>query len=172
MQRGITLIESLFVLGIMAILIGGVMAFYSLSNTAMKSNQLISEVAQLIQATQDLNKDRTTFTGMNSQILAKTGLLPSKYINNGSLVTPWGGEIQTIPFNYSDNGPDVYLAFNILNLPKEACIKLGMQDFGGTAQSVTVTNMRVDDTEGLSPVVLVTNCENGDNNYVNIRIMH
>nr|WP_025825236.1 type 4 pilus major pilin [Acetobacter persici] len=172
MRKGITLIESLFVLGIMAVLIGGVMVFYSLSNIALKSNQLITEVSELIQITQELNKDRTTFTGMNSQILAKTGLVSSKYILGGTLVTPWGGEIQAIPFNYDDNGPDVYLAFNILNLPREACEKLGMQDFGGTAQSVTVTNMRVDDTEGLAPIVLVKNCENGDNNYVNIRIMH
>ncbi|MBS0983723.1 type 4 pilus major pilin [Gluconobacter cerinus] len=172
MRKGITLIESLFVLGVMAVLIGGVMVFYSLATVSMKSNQLITEVSELIQITQDLNKDRTTFTGMNSQILAKSGLVSSKYINKGNLVTPWGGEIQAIPFNYSDNGPDVYLAFNILNLPREACIKLGMQDFGGNAQSVTVTNMRVDDTEGLSPIVLVTNCENGNNNYVNIRIMH
>lgn len=172
MRKGITLIESLFVLGIMAVLIGGVMVFYSLASISMKSNQLITEVTQLIEITQELNKDRTTFTGMNSQILAKSGLVSSKYISGGSLVTPWGGEIQAIPFNYEDNGPDVYLAFNILNLPREACEKLGMQDFGGTAQSVTVTNMRVDDTEGLSPIVLVKNCENGDNNYVNIRIMH
>lgn len=172
-RKGVTLIESLFVLGIMAVLIGMVMAIYSSTNNTSKTNQLIIEVSELIQITQDLNKDRSTFTGINNEILAKTGLVPNRYIKNGNLITPFGGGIDVIPFNYQgNNAPDIFLAFNFLSLPREACEKLGMQDFGGIAQSMTITGMQQDDIQGFSPIKVVVNCENGSNNYVNIRIEH
>jgi len=173
MQRGVTLIEALLVLGIMAILIGTVMTFYALANASYKSNQLIEEVGQLIQITQDLNRDQKTYAGMNSEILAKTGLIPNRFISSGSVVTPYGTEVQAIPFNYAgDNAPDLYLAFNFLNLPRDACEKLGTTNFSGDAQSMTVTNERSDDVDGFTPIKVVTNCQNGNNNYVNIRIEH
>lgn len=172
-RKGITLIESLFVLGVMAVLIGMVMVLFSMANASLKSQKLINEATQLIEIANEINNDRSTYTGMNNSVLAKTGMVPNEFINSGQVVTPWGGEIDVIPFNYAgSNAPDVYLAFNFLSLPREACEKLGIQDFGGTAQSVTVTNMREDDPDGFSPIKVVKNCENGNNNYVNIRVEH
>ncbi|MBR0559742.1 type II secretion system protein [Neokomagataea anthophila] len=169
--RGVTLIEALLVLGIMAILIGMVMTFYAMTTEKTKNNQLIQEADKLIFITRQLSESQQNFTGFNGQVMAKTGYVENRYINkNGDLIDPYGGKIDVIPFNYQKNGIPIYLAFNFYGLSKTACVLLGTQDFGGEAQSMTVTNMREDSPDGFKPIIVVMNCDNSNDNYVNIRL--
>lgn len=173
-RRGLTLIEALFVLGIMAILIGLVMVLYSMASEKQKTQQLITEVSLLIDACNSLTDSQSSYKNLDSKSLAKSGLIPSKFIKDGLIVTPYGGKIEVIPFNYQKDhqGDNIYLAFNFLYLPQSACERLGLLDYKNVAQSVTVTGMQEDHPDGFTPIQVIKNCDNGNNNYVNIRIQH
>lgn len=171
-RRGVTLIEVLFVLGIASVLLGMVMLFLSSATQKRKTQELLTEINLLIDASNTLTSSSNKYTTLSPDVLVKSGLIPTRFISNGQLVTPFGGSIDVIPFNYTEGGEDFYLAFNFNGLPRESCEWIGVQDFGGSAQSVTVTNMRQDAPDGFSPIQVISNCQNGDNNYVNVRIQH
>ncbi|WP_185230001.1 pilus assembly FimT family protein [Acetobacter aceti] len=119
-RKGVTLIEALFVLGLMAIIIGLVMLFVSQADIKKKNSQYIQELGSIRQALHDLcdsnpkscnNKDMT-------QTLAQSGLLSQKYTYAQQVVDPYGSTMSPIVV-FTLNGVSMMtLASYIHNLPQ------------------------------------------------------
>lgn len=132
-QRGVSLIEALFVLGIMAIIIGMVMVLYSQSNDRFKATALKEEIMDLKHIVDTLladqpqspgTSDGTGYYGLGPDVIIKSGMLPQKYINGNVIVTPYGGKFD---FHVDNNG--VWL-FWIYGLSREACWTIATGDWG------------------------------------------
>lgn len=100
-RKGVSLLEALFVLGIMAILIGAVMLLYSFCTDRYKTYKMFEEI--------ELGKSITvalcgTTPGctLSSSEYVTSGLVPSGFITNNTIVDPWGSNI------YFSTGATVY----------------------------------------------------------------
>jgi len=134
-RHGVTLIEALFVLGIMAILIGMVMVLLSQNTVKEKDNQLITEFATIKDAVSSLCDSGPTSNCISqsgvdlSNSLAKSGLIPNKYVSGSTLVDPFGSSISQVEMKssvYSEGAPSglSYLALQIVLHNKEECISM------------------------------------------------
>jgi len=108
-RKGITLIEALFVLGIMAIIIGLVMVLYSQNSERNKENAFFgNELSSLVSAASALcddNMNSSSCTTDLTEAFIKSGLIPNKYIKgNSSIIDPWGDAISTIVIGSMEEG--------------------------------------------------------------------
>lgn len=117
-KKGITLIEALFVLGVMAILIGLVMVLFSQNSERNKENTFFGdELSSLVSASstlcEDNLNDNTCSTDITSALIT-SGLIPNKYIkDNKSIVDPWGATINDIVIGSMEIGSFVSTGTNM-----------------------------------------------------------
>lgn len=120
-RQGVTLIEALFVLGIMVIIIGMAVMFYSYTTEKELELDNINEVNEILNAANTIYKDKPDFTGLTADILISSGLIDKKYIKDGNLFLKGGGTIFPYPF-YQDGQARVALFF--YNVPKLQCVAM------------------------------------------------
>lgn len=126
-RKGVTLIEALFVLGIMAVLIGMVMVLLSQTTSSTKTNQLTEEITTIVDAAHQLYQGQPAYDSNVGTAIASSGLLPSRYINSNTIVSPFGATITLT--NTTINGVSA-VDFSIPNVPQTTCVKLSTTDFG------------------------------------------
>jgi len=133
-RKGLSLLEVLFVLGLLAILLGMIFMIQSHVSARIKSNDLIQEVMAIRNA-QDtlLGSTGSGFAsdqhfGLSSTDLAKTGLIPEEYIHNGDLVTPFGSSI-----TIDNSSPSHYIIW-LWSVPYESCIAFAQQNWDNLYQ--------------------------------------
>lgn len=121
-RQGVTLIEALFVLGIMAILIGMVMVLLSQNTDKEKNNETITEFETIRSAVSSLcdGQSEEVCGSQNapdlSSALAKNGLIPNKYVSGSNIVDPFGSAVSNIGIKstaYSGGNAD---GFNYVSL--------------------------------------------------------
>ncbi len=137
-QYGRSMIEMLGVLAIVGVLsVGGIMG-YSRAMAKYKSNQLITQVAELSINIRNLFFHLNEFTGLTERVLIDAGLIPtsmqtslsSSGASTGSLIThAQGGHIRVFP---SLIETEQEKAFEIYadGLSQEACLLLASNDWG------------------------------------------
>jgi prepilin-type N-terminal cleavage/methylation domain-containing protein len=129
-QRGFSLIEIAMVLGIAALLIAGVMIFFTTASNAAKTNDTASEVSAINQTTHDLYAGQQNYTvGDFSATLAKAGTLPAKWVSGATLVTPFGGTV-TVTGVAAATGVASTFAVYLPTLPEPVCNSIATKDFG------------------------------------------
>lgn len=89
-RGGVTLIEAMFVLGILALILGFVALQMSASSRHFKDDQTVAEVSRI--AIMMSNIVRDTHTNPTSADLIAYGL-PSKFVKGNAIITPYGGII-------------------------------------------------------------------------------
>jgi len=166
-RHGVSLIEVLFVLGIMAILIGMIMVVYSNVTINQKSNQMIEEFLTIINDAQSLTSGFPDFQNIDSKTLIQSGLLPQKYISGDKIITPFGSEIEIYVYGPGNTADSVgKLAVYFLDLPQVPCIMLATKAVGQLADGYNVnwnwTN-GMSNGNGLTPSQASQACESGDN---------
>lgn len=122
-SKGVTLIEALFVLGVMAIIIGLVMVLLSQADNRNKNSEMISELGQIQNAVRILCPDNTCQAGTDMVApLAKSGLLPAKWIQNNTIVDPYKTRITSISYDKTTGGEQISYMAVMHNA--EECIKI------------------------------------------------
>lgn len=167
-RQGVSLIEALFVLGILAILLGMVMMLYSKATSEAKSNALKEEILDIYKIGEQITASKTDFDNIQASDIINSGLLNRKYISNGLIVTPYGTEVDIT--TYSGESPTFGVYVN--NIPKDACALLSTQDFSGIANAVN-TNWNWAGgvtTSGVSPDVAWNVCKTSGN-WIGINFM-
>jgi len=130
-RRGVSLIEALFVLGIMAVLLGMVMVLYSENTISIQANALEEELNSIVNIGHQLNQSKSGYDGLTSTAIAESGLLASKYIKNQSgIVSPFGTTI-----NYY--GYPEAIVLTVDGVPKAICEKIVSSNLGAI-QSLSV----------------------------------
>ena len=133
-RRGVTLVEVMMVLGVMAILLGLAMTIYSSVRTTQTTNADKEEILTLLDTYRQLS-DSQAYNNQVSQddtygaTLAKSGLIPKRYVasDNQNIVSSSGSIIGV----YS-NGWGGFVSFVLSGVPKPECIKLATSTWGDT----------------------------------------
>lgn len=131
-RGGVTLIEALFVLGIMAVLIGMVMVFLSQTTMSTKTNQLSEEISSLVDTAHELYQGQPDYSGISASVLAQSGLFPNRWVNSSNVISPFGATM-TIS-STSDQGISAF-QISIPTVPKPACVKIATTDYGNALLS-------------------------------------
>ena len=158
-RKGVTLIEALFVLGIMAILIGMVMVFFSQNTTRLKNNQMLDEIGVLQNAFSSLcseNFSTCSATDFNfSKYVVNSKILANKYLDTSgqNILDPYGDAL-TLTFNGSGfilmyvahNPSECYAVMNYVKMSQP----IGVQVMGGASSFNTVENNLCPNAKGSS----------------------
>lgn len=142
-QSGRSMIEMLGVLAIVGVLsVGGVMG-YSKAMGKFKTDQTVTQMAELSIGIRNLFFQQKEFTGLDERMIINAGLVSNRMLldtsnSNASLgsliVNPFGGNFRVFP---SPGGLGRDNAFEIYadKLSREACITLASNDWGNDPAS-------------------------------------
>lgn len=146
-KRGMTLIEAAMVLAILAVVIAGIMIFYTNADGSRKTSAAISELGAIQQSVRSLYAGQATFTNLANTVLVNSDSLPSKMINGTAIIHSHNGAVTVAAAN-AGNGAASGFSVQMNNVPSDACAKMVTQDLGrglfsvevgGTTRSITGT---------------------------------
>ena len=130
---GRSMIEMLGVLAIIGVLsVGGIAGFSKMlaHQKIMQAQEQINAIAAKLST---IGAEASSFSGLNNKTAIKFGAIPSEAIVDakaGTLQNPFKGDIQIVA---STNGTAYVIVYN--EVPKDACMNLATQDWGGKNSS-------------------------------------
>ena len=163
-RKGVTLVEALMVIGVLAVLLGLAMLVYLLVHASILANITQQEAMTILSATQGMKAD----DGNGSKILATADLIPHSYIFGENLVTPYGTKLDVWFDKVNDN--DV-LELQFWSLPRNACVRLPLL-MTNNAEEINVNGFILtgsDKVATLSPKDLSSNCYDGGGNFFSVK---
>lgn len=129
-KKGVSLLESLLVLGILAVILGSIMVFLSYANNRAKVNQTQMELMELVNI---VHQYANSNENIDNDFIIKSNTLPQKYIKNNNLVSAFGT-------NISVNASGKNFNIQVDNISKSNCILFATQDYGNSIASISVNN--------------------------------
>jgi major structural subunit of bundle-forming pilus len=136
-KRGVTLIEAAMVLAILAVIIAGIMIFYTNADGSRKTSATVSELGAIQQGIRSLYSGQATFTGLSDTVLINTEALPSKMISGTTIRHSHNGTVTVAAAN-AGGGTASGFSVQMTNVPSDACSRMVTQDLGRGLYSVEV----------------------------------
>ena len=128
-KRGLTLIEVLLVLGLMALaIVAAVLYFNSTSNT-QRTNDALTQIQTYSTGIKGLSSGQSNY-GANANlapVAISGGIAPRNAVNGTALVNPWGGATTL-------TGLGNTFRISMAGVPQESCVRLvsgGLMTTGG-----------------------------------------
>jgi len=116
-RKGVSLLEGLFVLGVMLIIIGIVITYLFISRINLQDNRLNSEMILLFKLCDDELSAHPTIEPTINELITGNGI-PNSFISNNQLITPYGTSI-TLGETSSKN-----FGFTLSDIQKTTCISI------------------------------------------------
>lgn len=132
-SSGRSMIEMLGVLAIIGVLsVGGIAGFSKMlaHQKIMQAQEQINAIAAKLST---VGAETSSFSGLNNKTAIKFGAIPAEAIVDakaGTLQNPFNGDIQIVA---STGGSAYAIVYN--EVPKDACMNLASQDWGGKNSS-------------------------------------
>lgn len=126
-RKGVSLIEALFVLGIMAILLGMVMILLSQNNESNLDNENTEEIEQIINMVHDLYSSSSNYDGLSPQTVPLSAYLKNSYVIGKNLYSPYSTGINFFPTGVNNSEMEI-----VEKIPFTGCMKLLSSDFGSS----------------------------------------
>jgi len=120
-QRGLSLLEVLCSLAVIAVIIAIMINYYYTQNQrSLKVTKAATQIQQIASVSYEWQaaQSQSDFSGISLPILQAAGLLSPDY--NYTQVSPWGGEISVQP----DPANAQYVRISLLLVPEYACTQL------------------------------------------------
>lgn len=166
-RRGLTLIEAAMVLAILALVVAGVMLFYTNANTSRQTTAAIGELAAVQQAVRSLYGGQPTYSGVSASLIASSKALPARMTSGSTLRHSFNGQIDIAE---ASAGGGVGSGFQVTfrNVPQEACVKMLSYDFGRGLYAAGVGSATRTQATGLPFPLNAANaeCANTNNDVV------
>ena len=166
-SKGVSLIEALFVLGIMAILIGMVMVLLSSASDRFKTNSLKEELMEIVHIASDLSKGRADYWGsITAPDIINSGQLGHQYYSNGLITTPYGTVINFATVNASSTTTNDIINLWVSGLSQADCISIATTDFSNLSNAMNI-NYNVDSGgKAFNPQIATQFCLKSGNNVI------
>jgi len=147
-SRGLTLIEAAMVLAILALVVAGIMQFYSQANMSRQTTAALGELASVQQNIRSLYDGQASYAGMTTALIAKSKALPAKMVNGVTLRHSFNGAIDIAAAN-AGGGWNSGFQVEFENVPQKACIKMLSYDYGRGLYAMGVGSASRTQTDGL-----------------------
>lgn len=127
-KRGLTLFETLLVMGIIAVAIVAIVVYYNNTSNAGLTNEAISEVQAYSTGIKSLNSGSSTYGNATLVPVAiNGGVAPRSAISGTTLVNPWNGATTIM-------GNGTSFRITMAGVPQDSCVRLlsaGLMTPGG-----------------------------------------
>jgi prepilin-type N-terminal cleavage/methylation domain-containing protein len=167
-QKGLTLVELMLVLAVIAIIIAIGVGAYVITNSGAKAYGVSSDMMSLNAAVKTLYQNGT-YTSIDAQTIAKTGKVPANMVDgSGNLKGKWGGTLTLAPTSVG-SGTDNAFQVTYPNIPRREC-----NDMAATLAPifdiVKVGTTTVKDRTAATPITFdagtaATACDNDSNTF-------
>ena len=84
-QRGLTLIEAAMVLGVLAVVVGGIMWVFTATNQNRQTSTALTQLTTIVERVRTLYGGQSSFTGLNNAALIDTQSLPASMVSGTTL---------------------------------------------------------------------------------------
>ncbi len=138
LRKGLTLIEAAMVLTILALVIGGVMLYYSSANQSRQTSVAAGQVGAIQNAVRGVFAGQsnygTTGTALNPNIFQS---LPASMLKDqaGSLQHAFNGPI-LVAAGDAGGGDGSGFTITLQGVPQQACLKLATMDLGRSTTGI------------------------------------
>lgn len=130
MKRGLTLMETVLALIVGLVVIAGVLVYFNQAQTTNQSIEYEQEITSIVGTVDQLYGAQSNFSGITTQIIAQSGLLPNKYSSDKStIVSPSKGAVNITPES-KNNGSNNAFTITMNSVPNKVCSNLMTTDFG------------------------------------------
>lgn len=155
-MKGLTLIETLLVLGVIAFVIANVVSFYMNATGQTKLNSAKTQIQAIGSGVKSLYASQSTYTSVTTSLVVNGGLAPANAVDGSALVNPWGGT--TIVTGASRT-------FEIVmnDIPQDACVNFISAGMISTGNIVQMSAGAVNFTADADPAAAVTACSGATN---------
>lgn len=162
-RRGVTLVEALMVIGVLAVLMGLAMLIAVLVRSSQLVSQTAIEVATIATESQRINQDDPRMNGFSAKTLALSGLLPDRWVQGEGLISPYGTEVEVWPDNDESYG-SAMIDIQLYDIPRNACTRLPSMLAGQvTYMKINGTIIIEDNQKAVDLKTITSNCYNTGN---------
>lgn len=130
-QRGLTLMDLILFLGLIALIIAGVLALFSQADTSTRTSELLKGVAGLHANIRSLYNSQSEYAvGSMDETLIKANAVPANWVKGNSLQHNYGGTVHV-------TGNGTSFSITLTHLPNDACIRFLSEQGAASWASVT-----------------------------------
>lgn len=117
-HKGLTLLESLLVLGLIAFVITGALSYFNSATNDQKVTSTNSAIASMSSGVKSLYRGQTNYTSLTTEIAIRSGKVPSDMVQSDTEIrNAWGGSV-----DFTGNSRDFEIEVDSLDF--EACVNL------------------------------------------------
>lgn len=156
--KGVTLIEALFVLGIMAIMIGGIMLLVAQSQDSTRENMLAMEINTIVSIVHDEYGNVNNYSGLTNTIIVGSGQLPNRYINNSQIINPYNGSVVVVDAGVNSDSLPIF-TMTLTGVSQAACYTLTTQNIGAQMTALTINGESIGELGTEHPYLTVNEAE-------------
>lgn len=138
LRSGLGILETLLAIFIGGLALAGAVLLYQNAHSKRLANETRQEIEMAVAVVKRMSSQTSKGT-ITPQTLVYSKQFPQKYVKNGILVTPYGGQIF---FSYDPSNQHA-LNFWMENLPRDACMDIAMMDWTMISYSLNV-NWKLD----------------------------
>lgn len=157
-RKGLTLIEAAMVLAILALVVAGIMLFYTSANSSRLTTKALGDLGNIQQSVRSLYGGQASYTGLTNQVLIDAKALPSSMVSGTTLRHAFNGTVSVAAATVG--GVDGF-SVTFTNVPDEACTKMASQDLGRGLIDLKINSTAM--TLPATPGVVSGECKNGSN---------
>lgn len=169
-QSGMTLMEILLVISIMAFLLVGGLTLFSQAQSSAQAQRGQQQLLGLATNVRSLFGGRPDFTGLSSDIMLDAQAVPADMDGADSIRNAWGGVVDMQTGNNCPGGIDEGdFCITFPSVPREACIRMlttGGGQGGFRFAQVEGGGMLEAQVEPVDVVTATQECQAGDNTIV------
>ena len=139
LRRGSQLTDTLLAIGIGGGMLAGLGVIIAKNYAAKKASDLTQEILVIMDTVHNTDgQNQPDYQQVSAESIAKSGLVPPKYVSGSNLISSYGGSISVVGTS-AGGGTHGLTTFTITidNVSKAGCVKAATTDFGDALVSRT-----------------------------------
>lgn len=162
-RKGISLIEVLLSLVILAIIVGAAMNIYEkahIENKVVDARKEYFVIRSIVKTLYDGNFKNSDWSRLSQKTIIDSGMLPKQWVRDSTIVNPFGG-IVVIYYNV-----DKYYQTVFYSVPKSACVLLASTHDWTAGAALQINSYQDNNSSKLSMDTITKNaCHKGSNMF-------
>lgn len=153
-DSGFMMIESMGALLFYLIMIGAVAVIIGMLMSGGKLSEMQQGLSSVRMQTQQLFSGASDYSGLNSELAVKAGIIPKRFRKGDQIQNPWGGKLSL------EAGTDIgTFIVTVEKIPQEECTKLANYE-RDTWDQITINGSNIDKSSTVASVAAACGSSN------------